>query len=190
MYIKISVTKPIIGKSAGSPAPKEPNVTVVAVEDILTFPNTDSKGVNMVGSFIMKPGAKMITVYMTPSKSKASYEPQGEEDAESYKHKFEGEHPGNSLEIAEFIQNWTGVPAIVIYGSCADNFRKVVGTKCAPVRLKATGQDDNDVRKNILVFEQFANTGYLPGHYTGELIYDNDVVSIDTFDETFDQTFE
>ena len=108
---------------------------------------------------------------MTPSKSKASYEPQGEEDAESYKHKFEGEHPGNELEIAEFVQNWTGVPAIVIYGSCVDSYRKVIGTKCAPVRLKATLQDDNDARKNMLVFEQYANTGYVPGHYTGDVVF-------------------
>lgn len=170
MYIAENVGRSQGSQSAGAAAPKEPNVTVVAVDDILSFPKTDGKGVNMVGSFVMKPGAKMIQVYMTSSKSKASYEPQGEEDAESYKHKFEGEHPGNSLEIAEFIQNWTGVPAIVIYGSCADNFRKVVGTKCAPVRLKATLQDDNDARKNMLVFEQSANTGYVLGHYTGNLI--------------------
>jgi hypothetical protein len=40
----------------------------------------------------------------------------GDEDSISLKHKFEGEHPGNELEIAEFIQNWTGEPCIVIHG--------------------------------------------------------------------------
>lgn len=170
MYVAKNVGRPQIGRSAGAAAPKSPNVVVVATKDILTWPVKDSNGVLMLGNFVMKPGAKMIEVYMTPSKSKASYEPQGDEDSESYKHKFEGEHPGNELEIAEFVQNWTGEPAIVIYGSCEDNYRKVVGTHCAPVRLKATLQDDNDARKNMLVFEQYANTGEVLGHYPGEVI--------------------
>lgn len=170
MYVRQNVSRPQIGRSAGAAAPKNPNVVVVATDDILVWPTKNANGVLIQGNFVMKPGAKMIEVYMTPSKSKASYEPQGEEDSESYKHKFEGEHPGNELEIAEFVQNWTGVPAIVIYGSCSDDYRKVVGTKCAPVRLKATLQDDNDARKNMLVFEQYANTGDVLGHYTGEII--------------------
>jgi hypothetical protein len=39
----------------------------------------------------------------------------GDEDSISLKHKFEAS--GNELEIAEFIQNWTGEPCIVIHGS-------------------------------------------------------------------------
>jgi hypothetical protein len=75
------------------------------------------------------------------------------------------------LEIEEFITNWTGVNAVIIHGSCTDNFRKIVGTKCAPVQLKASSQDDNEARKKMLTFEQYAKSGYLPGHYTGALVF-------------------
>lgn len=169
MYIPTSVRKPQGNKSPGASAPKEPNVTIVDVDDILSFPERDGKGVLMNGSFVMKPNANMIQVYMTPSKSKASYESEGDEDAQQFKHKFEGEHPGNELEIAEFVQNFTGRNVIIIYGSCSDTFRKVLGSKCAPLQLKPSLQDDNDARKHMLVFEQAAATGYVPGHYVGEL---------------------
>jgi len=156
-------------KGSGSPAPKDPNVTIIAVKDIVSWPTRNSKKVLMVGNFAVAPNAKMAEVYMTSSKTKAPYESDGDEDAVSLKHKFEGEHPGDELEINEFIADWLGEPCIIIHGSCQDAFRKVVGTKCAPVQLKPSGQNDNDARKHMLVFEQFAKTEWLPGHYLGAL---------------------
>lgn len=177
-YISKSVLKPRGNKSPGASAPKEPNVTIVEVDDISYFPLRDGKGVLMQGSFVMKPNANMIQVYMTPSKSKASFESEGDEDAQQFKHKFEGEHPGNELEIAEFVQNFTGRNVIVIYGSCSDTFRKVLGSKCAPLQLKPSLQDDNDARKHMLVFEQAAASGYVPGHYTGEIVLDEPFAAV------------
>lgn len=163
MFVQIKKT------ASGSAAAKDPNVTIVAVKDIVTWPARDSKKVLMVGSFVLGPNPKIAEVYMTSSKTKAPYENDGEEDAISLKQKFEGEHPGDQLEINEFIADWLGEPCIVIHGSCQDAFRKVVGTKCAPVQLKPSGQNDNDGRKHMLVFEQFAKTEWLPGHYLGQL---------------------
>lgn len=161
--------KSIVKTSGGAAAPKNPNVTIVACDDIQTFPQRDGGKVNMLGNFVMKPGARMHQVYMTASKIKAPYETDGDEDAQSIKQSFEGEHPGNDLEISEFVQNWIGVNVIIIHGSCSDGFKKVMGTCCAPLQLKASLQDDNDGRKHILKFEQYAKSGYVPGHYTGTL---------------------
>jgi len=166
---RLNALKPA-GGSPGASAPKEPNVTIIAVDDILSHPPRDSGEVNMLGSYVMKPGCRMAQYYQTSSKSKATFESEGDEDTQTYKHKFESEYPGDGLTINEFIAQWTGVNAIIIYGSCSDAFRKVVGTKCAPVQLKASGQDDNDARKKMLVFEQYAKSRFLPGHYTGALV--------------------
>jgi hypothetical protein len=160
----------IIKKTAsGSGAAKEANVTIIAIKDITTFPQRDGKKVLIAGNFVLSPTAKIAQVYMTASKTKAPYENSGDEDSISLKHKFEGEHPGSELEINEFIAEWLNEPCVVIHGSCKDAFRKIVGTSCAPVQLKPTGQDDNDGRKQMLVFEMFANTELLPGHFTGAL---------------------
>lgn len=48
-YVKKSIVKPL-GGSPGAAAPKEPNVTIVAVDDIQTWPSRDDKNVNMVGN--------------------------------------------------------------------------------------------------------------------------------------------
>lgn len=168
-YIPRSVSRP--SRNAGSAAPKDPNVTIIAIKDIAVMPVRDDKGVLMAGNFVAKDGASFIQVYMTPSKIKAGYETDGDEDSISYKHTFEGEHPGNELEIAEFIQNWTGEPCLIVVGSCSDDFRKVYGTKCAPMVLRPSNQDDNDKRVNMLKFEQFAKAEFVPGHYTGNLVF-------------------
>lgn len=168
MYIPVSIPKPT-GASPGAAAPKEPNVTIVAVDDILFFPTRDAGGVNMLGNIGMKPGAKMYQFYQTSSKFDGKYESEGEEDMITYKQIVAGEHPGDELAINEFIYNWTGVNVIIITGSCSDSFKKVYGTKCAPVQLKASSQDNNDGRKKMLTFEQYAKSKFLPGHYTGNL---------------------
>jgi len=108
---------------------------------------------------------------MTASKFKASFESEGDEDAISFKPKVEGEHPGDSLEINEFIQNCMGKDMIIIYGSCNDKEKRVYGSPCAPLQLKPSSQDDNEARKKMFVFEQFAATNFVPGFYYGSLAF-------------------
>jgi len=169
-YIRKNVSKPA-GASPAAAAPKDPNVTIVAVDDILHFPSRDSKGVKLAGSFTMKPNAKMIQIYLTASKTSASYSSDGDEDAVTITQSFEGQHPRNSLEIKEFVQNWLGVPCIVFHGSCNDNFLEVVGTKCAPLQLKPAKQDNSEGRFHTLLFEQFNPSSFVPGHYEGALVF-------------------
>lgn len=170
-YVKTSVRKPQGNKSPGASAPKDPNVTIIDVEDILVWAERDEKGVLISGSHVMKPNARMISYYATPSSIVPSYETEGDEDAVSFVHKVETASPGDELELNELIQNWTGRNAIVILGSCSDKFRKQYGSKCAPLQLKPSMQDNNEGRKHILNWEQTARTGYVPAHYMGELTY-------------------
>lgn len=154
-------------KGSGAAAPKDPNVIIIATKDILTWPSRDPKKVKMLGNFTFKANPKIAIVYMTASKTKAPYENEGDEDSITVKQSFEGEIPSDQLEINEFIADWLNEPCIIIHGSCQDDFRKVVGTKCAPVQIRPSGQNDNDARKHMVKFEQFAKSEWLPGHYTG-----------------------
>lgn len=170
MYFKQSVKKPT-GSSPGAASPKDPNVTIMDAQDILSFPSRDGKGVKMEGNFVMKEGAAMIQLYMTASKIKPTWESEGDEDAISIKRKFEGEHPGDALEINEFIQNWLGKDVIIIFGSCKDKDKRVYGSPCAPLQLKPSSEDSNEGRKKIMVFEQFTATNDVPAFYYGTLSF-------------------
>ena len=166
-YIRTNVAKP--ANSAGGGSPKNPNVTIIAVSDVATWPARDDKGVLISGNFVMNTGAKAISVYMTPTKIKAGYEPEGDEDSQTFKHKFEGLHPGDSLAINELVQNYSGEPCIIIVGSCDDADKRIYGTKCAPMYLKPSATDENDNRNHTLMFEQYAKRNLLPAHYTGAI---------------------
>lgn len=158
-------------KGSGAAAPKEPNVTIIATKSIVNWAQRDSKKVKMNGNFTFTDNPKIAVVYMTASKTKAPYESEGDEDSQTIKQSFEGEHPGDELEINEFIAEWLNEPCIIIHGSCQDAFRKVVGTKCAPIQIKPSGQNDNDARKHMMKFEQFAKSEWLPGHFTGTIAF-------------------
>lgn len=166
-YIRTNVAKP--ANSAGGGSPKKPNVTIIAVADIATYPARDDKGVLIAGNFVLNTGAQAISIYMTPTKIKAGYEPEGDEDGQTFKHKFEGPHPGDSLAINEFVQNNSGEPCIIIVENCGDGSKRVYGTKCAPVFLKPSGTDENDNRNHNLVFEQYAKSTLVPAYYTGAI---------------------
>ncbi len=170
MYIKKNLAKPS-GISSGAAAPKDPNITIIDAEDIDFFPPRDGKGIKLVGNFTFKANAKMFQFYSTSSKISVPYESDGEEDAVSISQKLEAQHPGNSLESKEFIQNWIGKNVIILVGSCQDTFYEVLGTKCAPLQLKPAKVDNSEGRYHTLVFEQFSPTGFLPGHYEGALVY-------------------
>lgn len=174
-YIKVNLDKPA-GISPGSAAPKRNKVVIIDSDDILVMPPRDGNSVNMVGNFVMKAGAKMIEFYVTKSKVSAPFETDGDEDSISIKQMFECQVPGNELPLKEFVQNWLGKNVIIIHESCTDDFKEVVGTTCAPLQMKPAKQDNNDGRFISLKFEQFAKSAWLPGHYTGEYIFQSPVV--------------
>lgn len=185
MYLKIDVTKPS-GISAGTGSGKHIFV-VVDAEDVSVVPPRDTKGVKVLGNYVLKPNARMVKLYTTKSKGSFPVESDGDEDSINMKHKVEVQHPGNKLEIKEFIQNWLGRDAYVFHGSCSDNFLEVMGTPCAPLQLKPSKTDNNDARFWQLMFEAFATSQYVPGHYEGELVFgdpetvaDAEAIAIDT----------
>lgn len=155
--------------SPGAAIAKNPNVAIVFTDDLVSSPVRNEGGVKQEGNYVFKDGAKPIYCYMTISKQEPTYESDGEEDGISIMQKFQGFHPGDELEINELIQNTLGKNVIIFYGSCEQPFKKVYGTKCAPLQLKPSFAANNDSTGHTLLFEQFAKSAYLPAHWEGDL---------------------
>ncbi len=168
MYVRKSVAAPQ-GISPGSAQPKRPNVTIIFADDILSYPERDSKGILLLGNFVMKPNAAMIQVYMTPKKQKPSYAGEGDVDELIVPQQFEASHPGNSLEIRELIQNTIGKDVIILSGDCQGNDFDMYGTPCSPLRLTPSGTFDDTKTGHDLMFKQPLGTGFLPALYQGAL---------------------
>jgi len=182
--------KSVVKSAPGSGAPKgkNPNVTAIHVDDILSFPGTDANGVRLMGNIVLKAGAKSERIYMTDVNQKASHAYEGDPDAGGYKKKFEGTHPGDALEINEYIQNNNEEPFVLVYDlECGTTLRKVVGLPCNPVYLKGEFMDDNSGVKHTLVFEQRRHDRHVSKFYEGDLSYAENVVTPDT-DLALDKT--
>lgn len=174
-----SVPKPAAG--SGAAKGKNSTVTLIHKDDILAFPPYNEFGVLLVGNIVLKPNAKMHTLYMTDEFQKASHTYEGEPDAGGFKKMFEGSHPGDELEINEFIQNNNEEAFLVVYDlDCNTNKRKVVGLPCNPLYLKGDFEDSKDGVKHNLKFEQRRSDRHVSKFYEGELTFAENTVSPDT----------
>jgi hypothetical protein len=165
---KVNLAKASGKSSPGAAAPK--NEIIIFEADGVIFPNSDQGGVKIDGSFVLPNGEKMVTIYSTKSKTEATMETEGDEDSMSFKSMVKLQHPGNSKEVKEFVQYWTGKNVIVMHKACGENFYEVCGTPCAPLQLKAAKKDDNDARFWTLSFEPFAKSGFVPKIYEGAVV--------------------
>jgi hypothetical protein len=174
-----SVPKPAAG--AGASKGKNSTVTIVHKDDILAFPQYDQYGVRLIGNIVLKAGAKMHTLYMTDDFQKVSHTYEGEPDAGGFKKMFEGTHPGDEIEINEFVQNNNEEAFLIVYDlDCNTNSRKIVGLPCNPMYLKGDFEDSKDGVKHTLKFEQRRADRHLSKFYSGELIFVENTVSPDT----------
>lgn len=155
------------GNASGAASPSN-EVLIVDAEKI-KLPGTNAGGIRMVGNIIVDPNSRFEKIYSTKSKTEFPIEGEGDEDAISFKAKAMLQHPGTREELKEFVQYWTGRPAILLHKKCGQDFYEVVGTPCAPVQLKPSRQDNNEASFFTLNFEAFSPTGSLPKNYYGEV---------------------
>lgn len=190
-YVKLNVPKPT--KAApGAPESRDPDIVIVETTDIVSSPVRDSKGVKMVGTYVFKAGTYAIKIYGTPSTIIPTKSSDGDEDAIAITQGLEFAHPGDELEINEFIQNFTGksIIAFVKTGACegGNAYYKVYGSKCTPLTLKFEVQNDNEATKNTIRLEAFKKSNNVPGFYYGNLTFDSVLATVAADETTVDVT--
>lgn len=170
MYTKVSIPKS--GDGAGCAVPKNPNIIVMFAEDIDTEPVRAHGNVEMSGNYALKTGAKAIGIYLTPSTIAAGYDPDGEVDGRGFKHKIEGEHPGNDKSLENFVEGAANKGVVILARNCdgsANGVVKAYGSKCNPLFLTPECTDSKDANKTKLAFAQEMAQKFLPGIYSGTM---------------------
>lgn len=168
MYKLKKLDRPSSG--AGAPTVGSRFAYLAAVEDLISFPDTDANNVLLQGQPVFKENTGLIPVYITTSSREYSYESQGEEDARSHKVKFIGSHPGTELEALEFAQNNLDKDFIIFIPGCqsSDPIR-VLGRPCAPLKFKSSHKSGKDGSKFDFTFEQEVGSKYIYFMYNGPL---------------------
>lgn len=146
---------------SGAPTPKDGEAILLLKSEVLVWPTLGADEVTYEGNFVMKPEATFNTLYMTPSTQAASYETSGEPDGRGRKNKYVGMYPGTTKEYQKFLKDYLDDDFIILYGGCDAAEKKVMGTKCVPMKLSVSGEDNKDGNKNTLTFEedQITNSG-------------------------------
>lgn len=170
MYIRKNVNKSAV-PGAGAATAKDPNVAIFKTEDIVSMPTRNGAGVLAEGSFVMKPGKFPIYVYMTGVNQNLGYQTEGEVDKEQILTNFVGNHPGDTLDVHEFVQNHLGEDLIIVVGSCNDPYKRILGSKCAPMRLKNNFTSNNEGNTSEMTFEPTQATRFVPAWWQGEIPY-------------------
>lgn len=175
-YIKINVKKSQNGGAAGASEGKDSEIVMWDWNDVKNAPGRDSKKIVMPGQFVFDLNKYAIKIDATASTIDLPRSSDGEEDNISFTTLPQFKHPGSSLELEEFLQNWTGRPIGlgVRVGGCegGEAFYRVYGTKCKPLSLMFESQNNNDGTTDLIKFQQFAKSNLLPGRYYGTFTFD------------------
>jgi hypothetical protein len=137
-------------------------ILYAVAEDIVTWPDyvavpaTDADYNTVTDSFVMVATKKFHKLYLTPETGEVKSSLIGGVDSRSFKHEFEGFHPGGSDAVEALLTKFKNSRgAFVIQES--DGTIRLVGTKKFPARLEAvdstSGKKYDDSRgKTIKIF--------------------------------------
>ncbi|MFY0628649.1 MAG: hypothetical protein JXR07_20290 [Reichenbachiella sp.] len=174
-YTKVSIPKKTGGP--GTPEAKEPNVIFILVKDLLKvdgaitgFPDRDSNGVLSTSDLALAVGAEAVGVYCTPSTINRFDSSEGDVDKAGFIQNFSGEHPGDELAFAEWLQNNVNEDFLIISKECSSSAgTRLHGTPCNPMKLEVSGQDNNEGKMSTLTFKSIQRSSKKMMHYVGAL---------------------
>lgn len=151
-YIKTNVLKP--GSNAGTGIKPKSAITLIDVEDILSFAQRDSKGVLITGPIVLKPNAYAITVYATQDTIELASNSEGETDNEGFMPSIKFKHPGNEQEIREYKAAAIGRQFVVMADYCDGKPKDLIGSPCNPVKMQVNYSANKDANGNEFTFQQ------------------------------------
>lgn len=167
-YTKVNVLRPS-KPNAGAKASRKDKVVFIDLDDVLVFPSRDAKGVRITDNIVMKPGKYGVEVYGTITTMSDGYSTEGDPDKRGFMPNATFEHPGDELEIMEFIQNWTNKNIIAVFQRCDGGPAKLFGEPCAPMQLNPEGLSSNEENRQTLALEAIVKSGSVPAVYEGTI---------------------
>lgn len=164
------VNKVSVPRSEGMPGlainPKD-SLILVDVDDIDSFPGTDSGGVKVTENVTLKTGKTAVGVYGTPGKFTVTEPSEGEVDTTGFVPQVVMSHPGNELPIREF-KAWAIGKRLIVFVAYCNGKVDMIGTPCNPCTLSTSYTGNNESSANELTFKQVSR-GEGIKVYEGEL---------------------
>lgn len=175
-YVKTSVPRP-----AGNPGkgitPKDV-LTLIDVDDLVSFPARDGAGVVLAGDIVVKPSAYSVDLYMTPGTVELASNGEGETDAKGFTPSVKGKHPGNKREVREFKTNWLGRHCIGILQYCNGEPADIIGSPCNPIEMAVNYTGNKDANSSEFTFTQISKGDDI-GIYEGTIPHEEPLAVVE-----------
>ena len=180
-YVKTNVLKP--GDNAGAGGNKKDLVILFDMDDVLTFPDRDSKGIVVNDNIVLKPGAYMLKMYATVTSIVGGANSEGDIDAQGFVQNLAFDHPGSDNIIREFVQNMISKNFGAIVQKCGVAQMDLYGTPCAPLNLTTKWEDTKDKNIHNLAFKSMKSP-YSVAIYNGTVGFDTVTGTIPADEDT------
>ncbi len=169
-YKKVSIPKNNDG--AGTPVIKDPTIYIVDVADIDAEPTRELGNTVTTGDLTLKAEAKAIAIYATPSTIEYTEEPAGEVDGKGIMQGVTFEHPGDSVEIKNFLEAFMNRGVVIIQKECdgtGKGRQRLFGSKCNPLYMTIETMQNKDGHKRKFIWKQIQVSKFVAGEYGGAL---------------------
>lgn len=169
MYKKVSIPK--FGEGAGAATIKKGRVILVDVADIATEPTRTLGNTSISEDYTLVEGAKAVGIYATPSSIHLTEENNGEVDSRSLIKGIEFDHPGDSVDIANFTEAFLNKGVVAFIEECngSEGRVRVVGSLCNPLYMQPEYTNTNEAVKRHQVWKQSQGDKFAIATYTGDL---------------------
>jgi hypothetical protein len=168
-YVKVNVLKP--GDNKGKGGDKKDTITIFDIDDVLSWPQRDAKGIIITDNIVMKDGSYMVKIYGTAETIKLLSDSEGETDAKGILQTLELSHPGSSVEIREFRSYWMNRNIGCIVEKFSDGKKDLGGEPAAPLQMVFKAEDSKDKNSTVFTFKS-TNKGNDIADYQGTMTYD------------------
>lgn len=151
----------------GAPVAKSPNVVLIPVDYIDTFPVVPEDSALVTEAIKLLADKKAFSVYCTPDTIKVGEKTEGDNDRRGFVNDFEGSHPGSEPEFRSFKKNAINDDFVILVKS--ENGWQLLGSDVNPMKLNTEGQDDKDANQTTLKFALSMRGRQPVLDYTGEI---------------------
>lgn len=145
-YVNTNVTKTT---NAGKGASRKAKVFIFNWDDIATHTRVD----NVVSGLVFKAGKYGVEVYADQKSIKTPVDTDGEHNSTAFTQTVEFMHPGDAIEIRDYLSNWVNKEVGCVLDYCDGTTPKLYGAPCAPLSLQAKGEESSDKTNKVMTFK-------------------------------------
>jgi len=158
-------------QNGGAPLPKNSNIILMKLSDLdlAVFPARDALGIKIITDFVVT-GEAALGLQVTAKTISRNDNSDGDTDAKGWIQNLAFDHPGDNVDVNEFLAEWLNEEIIAISRDCGDGEgTRMHGTPCNPLEMSVEEQDNAEGVKKTITLTSSQRGKYKSAHFSGAI---------------------